>query len=95
MLKPITKKAQAGFGVLVPIIIIVMISGIILAILGQVTDTLSTQFADNSSADNASEKVGGAVSDFAGNFGTFFSLALLVIILAIVGVFLFNRATQR
>lgn len=96
-----SKKAQTGFDVLPLIIIFIIVAGIIMAIMGGVVDELRDQElrsgSNVSTKYNVTTRLGGAISDFAGNFGTFFSLGILVVILGIVGIFLFlgRRGPQQ
>lgn len=96
-LKNINKKGQeGGFGVILPIVIVLMVTGFVLTIMTEVNSDLQTTFGGvGASATNASQvaaRVGVAAVSFSGNFGTFFSLALLAVIIGIVAVFLVRRA---
>ena len=95
-LKKMNKKAQeGGFGIVLPIVIVLMVTGFVLTIMTEVNSDLTTTFGGvGASATNASQvsaRVGVAAVSFAGNFGTFFSLALLAVIIGIVAVFLVRR----
>ena len=99
MFKPrkINKKGQeGGFGVILPIVIVLMVTGFVLTIMTEVNSDLTTTFGGvGASATNASQvsaEIGVAAVSFAGNFGTFFSLALLAVIIGIVAIFLVRRA---
>lgn len=96
-LKNMNKKGQeGGFGVVLPIVIVLMVTGFVLTIMTEVNSDLTTTFGGvGASATNASQvsaEIGVAAVGFAGNFGTFFSLALLAVIIGIVAVFLVRRA---
>lgn len=95
-LKEINKKAQAGgFGIVLPVVIVLMVTGFVLTILTEVNSDLVTTYGGvGATATNASQvgaRIGVAATNFAGNFGTFFSLALLAVIIGIVAVFLVRR----
>lgn len=97
-LKKIGNKAQAAgaFGIILPIVIVLMIAGFVLTIFQKInTDLVSTFGGVGATATNASQvaaKIVVATTNFSGNFGTFFSLALLAVIIGIVAVFLVRRS---
>ena len=85
------KKAQSagGFSVILPIVISLMVAGFVLTVMTDVNSDIATGGSANTSA--ASAHINTAAISFAGNFGTFFSLALLAVIIGIVAVFLVRR----
>ncbi len=91
------KKAQmTGFNSILPIIVSIVMAGILIAILVGINDDLRQESFNDTGVNtslvfNVTTKFGGAVSDFAGNFGTFFSLALVAIIILIIGMFIVKR----
>jgi hypothetical protein len=97
-LKNLNKRGQdaGGFGIVLPIVIVLMVTGFVLTILTEVnSDLLTTYGGVGASSTNASQvaaRIGVASVSFAGNFGTFFSLALLAVIIGIVAIFLVRRA---
>ena len=89
------KGQEGGFGIILPIVITLMITGFVLTIMTEVNSDLVTSYGGvGATATNASQvgaKIGVAAVSFAGNFGTFFSLALLAVIIGIVAIFLVRR----
>jgi uncharacterized membrane protein len=90
-LKHINKKGQnaGGFAIILPIVISLMVAGFVLTVMTDVNSDIATGGSANTSA--VSARVNTAAISFAGNFGTFFSLALLAVIIGIVAVFLVRR----
>jgi len=94
------KRGQQSFANIMPIVISITMAGVLLAILAGINDDIQVSGMGNGTHGNVSIEynvttaVGGAVSDFAGNFTTFFSLGLLAIIIGIVAVFLVKRMRE-
>lgn len=90
--KKIGKSGQAGgFGIILPIVISLMIAGFVLTIMTKVNSDIVDSSGSDVNVSAVGAKVNTAAVDFAGNFGTFFSLALLAVIIGIVAVFLVRR----
>lgn len=90
-LRKLYKKAEAGgFGVILPIVMSLLMAGFVMTIITDVnSDIAGSSLTTNVS--RVSTNVNNAVISFSSNYGTFFSLALIVVIIGAVAVFLVRR----